>query len=191
LAANAIAENLFAQVDEEGNRHVLFDEIIDHRTNGKEIKQQDAFVTMSNGTKRRRESTLGWEILIQWKDGSSTWVALKDVKESYPVQLAEYAVVTYHIEEPAFAWWVLFTIRKRNRILSKVKSKYWVRTHKFGIKIPKNALEAKAFDAENGDTLWWDAICKEMRNVRPAFEAWDKPQSDIPVVTRSQMSFDI
>ena len=181
LAANAIAENLFAQVDEEGNRHVLFDEIIDHRTNGKEIKQQDAYVTMSNGTKRRRESTLGWEILIQWKDGSSTWVALKDVKESYPVQLAEYAIVARISEEPAFAWWVPFTIRKRNRILAKVKSKYWVRTHKFGIKIPKNALEAKAFDAENGDTLWWDAICKEMRNVRPAFEVWDKPQEDIPV----------
>ena len=181
LAANAIAENLYAQVDEEGNRHVLFDEIIDHRTNGKEVKQQDAFVVASNGNKRRRETTLGWEILVQWKDGSSTWVALKDMKESFPVQLAEYAIVARISEEPAFAWWVPFTIRKRNRVLSKVKSKYWVRTHKFGIKIPKNALEAKAFDAENGDTLWWDAICKEMRNVRPAFEVWDKSQADIPV----------
>ena len=28
LAANAIAENLFAQIDDEGNRHVLFDEIV-------------------------------------------------------------------------------------------------------------------------------------------------------------------
>jgi Reverse transcriptase (RNA-dependent DNA polymerase) len=194
LAANAIAENLFAQVDEEGNRHALFDEIIDHRTNGKEIKQQDAFVTMSNGTKKRRETTLGWEILVQWKDGSSTWIALKDMKESYPVQLAEYAIVARISEEPAFAWWVPFTIRKRDRILSKVKSKYWIRTHKFGIKIPKNALEAKAFDIENGDTLWWDAICKEMRNVRPAFEVWEKPQSDIPVgyqEVRCHLIFDV
>ena len=30
LATNAIAENLFSQVDNEGNRHVLFDAIIDH-----------------------------------------------------------------------------------------------------------------------------------------------------------------
>ena len=74
-----------------------------------------------------------------------------------------------------------YTIRKRNRIIAKVKSKYWVRTHKFGIKIPKNVAEARAFDAENGNTLWWDAICKEMRNVRPAFEEWDKPQSEIPI----------
>jgi hypothetical protein len=77
LAANAIAENMFAQVDDEGNRHVLFKEIADHRTDGTEVKQQDAFVTACTDTKRRRETTKGHEILVQWKDGSTTWVALK------------------------------------------------------------------------------------------------------------------
>jgi hypothetical protein len=39
LTANAtIVENLFAQVDSEGNRHVLFDEIVSYQTNGKEVK---------------------------------------------------------------------------------------------------------------------------------------------------------
>jgi hypothetical protein len=65
LAANAIAENMFAQVEDKGNRHVLFEEIIDHRTNGTEVKQQDAFLTTRNDNKRRRETTKGWEILIQ------------------------------------------------------------------------------------------------------------------------------
>ena len=181
LAANAIAENLFAQVDPEGNRHVMFQSIIDHRTNGKEIPMDDAYVTGKNDTKRRRETTQGWEVLIEWKDGSSTWVALKDAKESYPVQLAEYAVASRISEQPAFAWWVPFTLRKRNRILAKVKSKYWVWTHKFGIRIPKTIKEALALDAENGDTQWWDAICKEMRNVRPAFEVRDKDVSKLPV----------
>jgi hypothetical protein len=181
LAANAIAENLFLQVDDEGNRHVMLDEIIDHRTNGKEIKQQDAFVLTSSGTRRRRETTVGWEVLAQWKDNSSTWIAMKDMKESYPVQLAEYAVAARIAKEPAFAWWVPYTLRKRNRIIAKLKSKYWVRTHKFGIKIPKTVVEARAFDLENGNNLWWEAICKEMRNVRPAFEAWDKSESDIPI----------
>ena len=53
LAANNIAENMFAQVDDEGNRYQLLSEIIDHRTNGSEITQQDAFVTAQTGTKRR------------------------------------------------------------------------------------------------------------------------------------------
>ena len=97
------------------------------------------------------------------------------------MQLAEYAVQARIAEEPAFAWWVPHTLKKQNRIISKLKSKYWFRTHKFGIKIPKNAEEARAFDAENGNTLWWDAILKEMKNVRPAFEVWEKGIEEIPL----------
>jgi hypothetical protein len=48
------------------------------------------------------------------------------------------------------------------------------------VKIPKSVEEAKRFDEENGDTLWWDAICKEMKNVRPAFEVWEKLISELP-----------
>lgn len=179
LAANTIAENLFAQIDDEGNRHVLFQEIIDHRTNGKQLLQQDAFITTRTGTRRRRETTVGWELCVQWKDLSTTWVALKDMKEAYPVQSAEYAVQARIAEEPAFAWWASHTLKKRNRIIAKIKSKYWLRTHKFGIRIPKTVQEARQIDAKNGNTYWWDAILKEMKNVRPAFEVWEGSKEDI------------
>ena len=84
------------------------------------------------------------------------------------MQTAEYTVAAKIAMETAFTWWVLYTLKKRNQIISKVKSKYWLRTHKFGIQIPKSVEEAKRLDQENGDTLWWEAICNEMRNVRPA-----------------------
>lgn len=48
LAANAITVNMFAQVDNKGNQHVLFKEemIADHQTVGSVIvKQQEAFIT--------------------------------------------------------------------------------------------------------------------------------------------------
>jgi Reverse transcriptase (RNA-dependent DNA polymerase) len=197
LTTNTIAESMFAQVDEEGHRHVLFKEIADHRKGTDAVPIQDAMVTTSSGTQRRRHTTKGWTLLVEWRDGSSTWIPLKDAKESYPLQVAEYAVANRIAEEPAFAWWVPFVLRKRNRILSKVKtakSKYWLRTHKFGFKIPKSVEEARQIDAENGNTLWWDAIAKEMRNVRPAFEVWEKPESAIPVgyqKIRCHMIFDI
>ena len=146
------------------------------------------------GIKRRKETTVGWEILAKWKDVSTTWVALKDFKESHPVQLVKYAVAARIADEPAFAWWVPYTLRKRSRIIAKIKSKYWIRTHKFGIKIPKTVAEAKQFDQENGNTFWWDAICKEMKNVRPAFEEWDKSQDDIPIgyqEVRCHLIFDV
>jgi hypothetical protein len=59
-------------------------------------------------------------------------------------------------------------------------SKYWQRTHKYGIQIPKSVKEALAIDKENSNSLWWDEICKEMKNVRPAFEKWELTISDLP-----------
>ena len=43
---------MFAQVNDKGNRHVMFEEIYDHQTDGTEVKQQDAFLTMRNGNQR-------------------------------------------------------------------------------------------------------------------------------------------
>jgi len=92
------------------------------------------------------------------------------MKDSFPVQLAEYSVRARISQEPAFAWWVSFLLKKRNRVISKVKLKYWVRTYKVGIRVPKSVAEAKRLDEAKGDALWWDAICREMKNVRIALE---------------------
>ena len=142
MAANAIKSNLFAQVDQDRQRFVLFDEIIDWRTDGSQIKSEDAFIHISNGNKRRRETTKGWEVYIQWKDGSSTWNQVKDVKEAYPVQLAEYAVQNRISEQSAFSWWIKYLLKKRDRIVLKTASKYWQKTNKYGVKIPKLVKEA-------------------------------------------------
>ena len=103
---------------------------------------------------------------------------MKDVKEAYPVQLAEYALQRSITNAPAFAWWTPYVLKKKNIIISKIKSKYWSRTHKFGIFIPKDVKAAIAEDACNGNTLWWDGICKEMKNVRIAFELFDESLSN-------------
>jgi hypothetical protein len=111
--------------------------------------------------------------LVKWRDGSSDWIAMKDLKESYPVELALYATGQKIDDEPAFAWWVPYALNKRKRILQKVKSKYWSRTHKYGIRMPKDINEAIEIDREQGNTLWMDAIKLEMQNVRIAFEEFD------------------
>ena len=56
-----------------------------YHVNGTQITKDCIFITSHNGSKRRKETTKGWEILLQWKDGTITWEKLKDVKESYPV----------------------------------------------------------------------------------------------------------
>ena len=173
VSANIIAQNLYSQIDGEGNRHILLEDFIGHRRKKSAFDKDDAFIMMKNGVKGRRETTQGWHMLCQWKDSNTNWVALKDAKHSYPVLVAEYAIANQIDEEPAFAWWIEKVIRKRNRILSKIKSNYWQQMHKFGIRIPKSVEQAIAIDKQNGNSLWWDAICTEMKNVRPAFEMWE------------------
>ena len=69
-------------------------------------------------------------MLVQWKHGSTTWNNLKDVKKSHPVHLDEYAIDNGYSDDPVFAWWVKFVMKKCDIILSNVKSKYWVRNKK-------------------------------------------------------------
>ena len=145
LLANLIADNIFSQVDEEGNRLVLFDEIVDVRTYGTQVLQQDAFVTTSSGTQRWVTTTKGWKVNLKWKDGSTTWNKLKGIKYFYPVKMAEYTVENIILDEPAFAWWVKFVLRKRDRIISKTQ-RYWLETHKYGIRVPNIVKEAILID---------------------------------------------
>ena len=53
--------------------------------------------------------------------------------------------------------------------MQKIKSIYWSRTQKYGVRIPKSVKEAKEIDEENGNTLWMNAIQLEMGNARVAF----------------------
>ena len=57
-------------------------------------------------------------------------------------------------------------VGQKNRIIGKLRWKYWVRTHKFGVNIPKSVQEAKEFNKENGNTLWCDAIYQEEHKTR-------------------------
>ena len=170
FTANIIAENLYAQVDEEGNSYAILHEITDHKKDGTAVNKDDGFVATKSGGTRPRQTTRGWKLLVSWKDGTSSWIALKDLKESNPVEVAEYALTNKILEEPAFAWWARHVLRKRERLIRKVKSRrYWDRTHKYGILLPKTVAEALRIDRETGTDFWQKAIEKEMRNIDCAF----------------------
>jgi hypothetical protein len=164
-AANIIAENMYAQVDDEGNMFQLLDEIMDHKKDDTAIDIANSTVTTSSGNVKPKITTQGWQLLVLWKDKSTSWVKLKDLKASNPVELAEYAVANRIAEEPAFKWWVSNTLRKRNRIISKVKKKYWRTTHKFGCKLPHSVEEALEIDRQMGTDHWQRALNKEMSKV--------------------------
>jgi hypothetical protein len=173
--ANTIAENLYSQVDSEGRQYYLLREIVDHRRDDTALSKDEAWI--KHGSNRtRRKTTKGWHLLVEWAEGSSDWIPLKDLKETHPVEVAEYARANKISDEPAFVWWVGDVLRKRNHIISKVASRYWKTTHKFGIEIPKSVKHALEIDKRNGNRFWEMATKKEMDKIRSmgTFERWDK-----------------
>ena len=81
LAANTIEENMLAKVNEQGNSHIIIDEIIDLRTDGTQVRKDDALITLKSVAKWYKETNKPWQVLVQWKYGITTWNDLKDVKE--------------------------------------------------------------------------------------------------------------
>ena len=77
-----------------GIRHVLFDYMMDSRTNGTELQTNYSFIMFKNEGCSKLETTKGW------KNCSSSLETMKDIKESYAVQLTEYAIETRISQEP-------------------------------------------------------------------------------------------
>ena len=163
--ANVIAENIYSQLDTEGQERVVLSEIVDHRKDKSAISKENA--------SDKTTTTKGWQVLVEWKDESTTWMDLKDVKEANPIELAEYAVANKIDDEPAFRWWVHYVLKKRNRIISKTKAKYWRTTHKYGVRLPKSVAEAMKLDAINGNHFWEESINKEMKKADVSYEPRD------------------
>ena len=72
--------------------------------------------------------------------------------------------------EPTFAWWVPTILKKKHRVVSKLKSKYWKISHKYGIRPPHWVEEALKPDKENNNDLWYQAILKEIKKVKAVFK---------------------
>jgi len=169
FSANKIAEAMITQCDIEGNQHLLLDCITDFKMNEHAVQMADKDVIIK-GRKYLKKTTKGWHLCCNWKDGTSTWERLADLKESNPIEVAEYAVAQDIAHQPAFAWWVPFTLKKRKSIICAVKARFLKKTHKFGIEIPQKVSDAKRIDDANGNRYWQDAIAKEMKAVRIAFK---------------------
>jgi hypothetical protein len=94
--------------------------------------------------------------------------------------VAEYAATKIFHDDPAFTWWVPHVLKKRNIIISAVTKRYQECTHKFGIQVPNKCDEAVKLDEENGNTLWQDALRKEMNNVCISFKVLNVEEATPP-----------
>jgi len=93
--------------------------------------------------------------LVAWSDGTETWVPQKVMREDDPITTAQYLRQQGLDETHGFKW--VKTYLRHNRRTASVA------TNRFGITVPKTAKKALALDQANGDTLWQDAMNKEIQ----------------------------
>ena len=75
-AANIIAENMWAQVDDEGHQYMMLDEITDHRKDQSAVTKDTQYVVTKRGNQKLRQMTIGWDLCVLWKDGTQQWIGL-------------------------------------------------------------------------------------------------------------------
>jgi hypothetical protein len=166
---NIIAQNMYDRCDEEGNQFNLMDGSVGHKTDGHAFAPAEMYIKHGSN-KQVRNTTIGWKLCVEWKDGTISWERLADIKGSNPVEVSEYAIGKDLQDNPACVWWVPHVLKKRHRIICSVMKRYLKRNHKFEIKIPKTWNECVRLDKESNKNLWQDAVHKEIKNIKIAFK---------------------
>ena len=131
--ANSIAENMYSQVDQEGNTMALLDTIADHQ-------RDKSAIQIADSTVKTRFTTQGWYLKVQWKDGRRQWIPLKGIKESNLITTEKYALSNDLLEEPVFRWWAAYTLKKRDHIICVIVRRK-KKGLKYGIKVPETVTE--------------------------------------------------
>jgi hypothetical protein len=72
---------------------LVIKEIVDHHRDNLVVCIEDGYTMTRSGHQALKITTRGWKFLVEWKDGTTDWISLKDLKDSNPIELAEHAVV--------------------------------------------------------------------------------------------------
>ena len=95
---------MYAQFDPYRKQYLLLDDIIDFRKTNSALSIEYQHIVVK-GRVYLRCLTVGWQVLCHWKDGSSSWEKINDLKESQSVETAEYDHRQGIYHECAFNWW--------------------------------------------------------------------------------------
>ena len=119
-SANVLIKNIMANADDNGQTALMLEDIIGHRFNDDCVHETDRWYETSQGSRKHRITTKGCDINMLWKDGTSSWIPLKDMKESNPIEVAEYVAHCDLASHLVFSWWVPRTLKHKQKIIKQV-----------------------------------------------------------------------
>jgi hypothetical protein len=81
------------------------------KTCGHAVDRADMYIKVGSNTQIRK-TTKCWHLCVEWKDGTESWERLTDLKESNPVEVAEYAATKNLHDDPDCDWWIPHVLKK-------------------------------------------------------------------------------
>jgi len=67
---------------------------------------------ISKDKRHNKQALAGWELENERVDSNTSWLPLRELKETYMVETAEHSKANSIIEEPAFDWWAQLILKK-------------------------------------------------------------------------------
>ena len=133
-STNIISENMLTQVDSKGYSLTMINSIIYYEPDESlAVPKLDRYVGTKLCQRCPIKLTQGWKLLIQFSDESKSWISIKDMKESNPVETADFSKAHNIDDELMFVWWVPYTLRKRDVIICKIKYRIRKTNRKYGV----------------------------------------------------------
>ena len=111
LTTNVIVESMYTQFDADGNEYLVLDLLVDYHQKNKVISLTDQQISIW-GTPVTGKTTADWKICYKCRYGSTSWEKFSELKESHPVQTAEFAVGQGIDHEPTFNWQAKHVLKK-------------------------------------------------------------------------------
>ncbi|MEM7375758.1 MAG: reverse transcriptase domain-containing protein, partial [Bacteroidota bacterium] len=127
--------------------------------------------------RRKDPQDIHIRLRILWLNGGTSWVRLDDFQTEHPDMVVNYAFDNDLTEFRSFKWTKLYkSIRDKESRSSLYSQTYEARAmvatrydpqgkYKFGVEVPVNARHALRLDLANGNSLWKEAIAKELAEI--------------------------
>jgi hypothetical protein len=109
-----------------------------------------------------------YNVLVEWDDGSETMEPLDTIIKDDPVSVAEYEAENNLLDTPGWkrVKHIAQNKKRLRRMVNQAKASLKGKVYSFGIQVPRNVKQAFELDKENGNTLWKDAMTREIANIQ-------------------------
>ena len=81
---------------------MVMSELVDHQRYGSVVTEENCVTGKHSNIPKN--TNRGWEVLIELRNETTSWVDIKNVKGARPIDMAEYVVANQIADDPAFDW---------------------------------------------------------------------------------------